>query len=57
VLCGVILSMIITLNLLSDLIETDKIGSLFFIILGLLIHLEYKMRGVKKVQAESESQQ
>jgi O-antigen ligase len=43
-LCGVILSMIVTLNLLSDLIETDKIGSIFFIILGILIHLQVKMK-------------
>ena len=32
-----ILSMIITVNFLSDLIETDKVGSLFFLCLGLLI--------------------
>lgn len=42
-LCGVVLTMIITLNLLSDLIETDKIGGLFFLILGLLMQLQYKM--------------
>ena len=42
-LCGVMLSMILTLNLLSDLIETDKIGGIFFIVLGLLIHLQVKM--------------
>ena len=57
VLCGVILSMIITLNLLSDLIETDKIGSLFFIILGLLIHLENKMRFVNTGGQEPEIEQ
>ena len=43
-LCGVILIMIVTLNLLSDLIETDKIGSIFFIILGILIHLQVKIK-------------
>jgi O-antigen ligase len=32
-----ILSMIVTLNLLSDLIETDKIGGLFFICTGILM--------------------
>ena len=42
-LCGVVLTMIITLNLLSDLIETDKIGGLFFLILGLLMQLQFKM--------------
>ena len=34
---GVILVMIITVNFLSDLIETDKIGSLFFLCLAALI--------------------
>ena len=46
-LWGVILSMIVTLNLLSDLIETDKIGSIFFITLGILIHLQVKMKEEK----------
>lgn len=35
--CGVVIVMIITVNFLSDLIETDKIGSLFFLCLSLLI--------------------
>lgn len=39
---GVILVMIGTLNFLSDLIETDKIGSLFWLSLGLLLWLENK---------------
>jgi O-antigen ligase len=52
ILCGVIFAMIIMLNLLSDLIETDKIGSLFYIILGLLIHLEYKMYSQRKTNEE-----
>jgi O-antigen ligase len=47
-LCGVMLSMIVTLNLLSDLIETDKIGSLFFIVLGILIHLQVKIKSESK---------
>ena len=34
---GVILVMITVVNFLSDLIETDKIGSLFFLCLGILI--------------------
>lgn len=41
--CGVVLSMIITLNLLSDLIETDKTGSLFFLILGIVIQFQIKL--------------
>jgi O-antigen ligase len=34
---AVMLSMIITLNFLSDLIETDKIGSLFFLSIAMLV--------------------
>jgi O-antigen ligase len=34
---GVVMMMILTVNFLSDLIETDKIGSLFFLCLALLI--------------------
>lgn len=36
-LTGVILVMLITVNCLSDLIETDKVGSLFFLCLSMLI--------------------
>lgn len=49
-LCGVMLSMILTLNLLSDLIETDKIGSIFFIVLGVLIHLQVKMQEQRNIK-------
>ena len=41
---GVILSMIIVLNFLSDLIETDKIGSLFFLCLSMLIVTDINTR-------------
>jgi O-antigen ligase len=34
---GVIVIMILTVNFLSDLIETDKVGSLFFLCLSMLI--------------------
>jgi O-antigen ligase len=34
---GVVLVMILTVNFLSDLIETDKVGSLFFLCLSMLI--------------------
>jgi O-antigen ligase len=34
---GIVLVMITTVNLLSDLVETDKIGSLFFLGLGILV--------------------
>ncbi|HMO32799.1 MAG TPA: O-antigen ligase family protein [Lacibacter sp.] len=43
-LCAVILSMIVVLNLLSDLIETDKVGGLFFLVTGVLVYLENRMR-------------
>lgn len=36
-IAGIILAMIMTVNFLSDLIETDKIGSLFFLCIALLI--------------------
>lgn len=49
-LCAVILSMIVTLNLLSDLIETDKIGSLFFILTGIFIQLQIKLLKRKEVK-------
>jgi O-antigen ligase len=42
---GAILTMILTLNFLSDLIETDKIGSLFFLCISLLIVADVKTRG------------
>jgi hypothetical protein len=32
-----IIAMVIVLNMLSDLIETDKIGSIFFICTGILL--------------------
>lgn len=41
---AVILSMIVTLNLLSDLIETDKIGSIYFLLLGIFIRLQVKIK-------------
>jgi len=40
--CGVMLMMIITVNFLSDLIETDKVGSLFFLCLACLIAIDRK---------------
>jgi O-antigen ligase len=49
-LSGVILSMIVTLNLLSDLIETDKIGSLFFILTGIFIQLQVKLLKRKEMK-------
>ena len=39
---GCILGIITTVNFLSDLIETDKIGSLFFMCIGVLLWLDQK---------------
>ncbi len=41
---GIILVMILVLNFLSDLIETDKIGSLFFLCLSVLVVIDHKTR-------------
>ena len=41
---GAILAMIITVNFLSDLIETDKIGSIFFLCLSILIVTDINTR-------------
>jgi O-antigen ligase len=37
---GIIFTMLITLNMLSDLVETDKLGTLFFLCIGVLIRLD-----------------
>jgi len=41
---GVIVTMIIVVNILSDLIETDKIGSLFFLCIATLIVTDINTR-------------
>lgn len=41
---GVVLMMILAVNFLSDLIETDKIGSLFFLCLSMLIVTDVNTR-------------
>jgi len=45
---GVIISMITVVNFLSDLIETDKIGSLFFLCLSTLIVIDINSRKSSK---------
>lgn len=44
IVIGVMLTMIIVLNSLSDLIETDKIGSLFFLSVAILILADINTR-------------
>lgn len=41
---GVVLLMIGVINFLSDMIETDKIGSLFWLSLGMIIFLQKQLR-------------
>jgi len=38
--CGVMLVMIVVVNFLSDLIESDKVGSLFFLCLATLVSID-----------------
>jgi O-antigen ligase len=42
--CGVMIMMILTVNFLSDLIETDKVGSLFFLCLATLVAVDLNTR-------------
>lgn len=46
---GVTLIMLITVNFLSDLIETDKVGSLFFLCLSVLIVTDINTRPEKRI--------
>lgn len=41
---GVVVSMLLVLNFLSDLVETDKIGSLFFLCLSVLVITDMNTR-------------
>lgn len=50
---GIILTMIGVINCLSDMIETDKIGSLFWLCLGMVVLLEEKGREEKQALAIS----
>lgn len=42
--CGTMTMMIVVVNFLSDLIETDKVGSLFFLCLATLVSIDLKAR-------------
>jgi O-antigen ligase len=44
IISGVVLVMILTVNFLSDLIETDKVGSLFFLCLSILVITDLNTR-------------
>ncbi len=53
---GVMLTMIIVVNFLSDLIETDKIGSLFFLCLATLIAIDINNRKPKSLNSSPDIQ-
>ena len=48
---AVILAMICTVNFLSDLIETDKVGSIFYVCLAILILGELKLKASSELTA------
>ncbi len=52
---GVMLTMLVILNFLSDLIETDKIGSLFFLCLATLIVTDINSRKVTSQSLATQS--
>jgi O-antigen ligase len=54
---AVLLAMICTVNFLSDLIETDKIGSVFYTCIGVLVMLDGKLILNKKASGSIEVQQ
>ncbi len=45
---GVVVAMIGVVNMLSDLIETDKIGSLFWLCVGMILLLQEKLKQEKE---------
>lgn len=45
---GIVISMIAAINIMSDMIETDKIGSLFWLSIGVIIVLEVKLKEEKE---------
>ena len=47
--CGILLVMVCVINFLSDLIESDKVGSIFFIVLALLVIADRKTRKISDV--------
>jgi O-antigen ligase len=49
---AVMICMILTLNFLSDLIETDKIGSLFFLCIAMLVVADRNTDQLSKIKSE-----
>ncbi|PZR27262.1 MAG: hypothetical protein DI535_11470 [Citrobacter freundii] len=50
IITGVIFSMILMLNFLSDLVETDKIGSLFFLCIAALAAIDVQVSKIEKAE-------
>lgn len=52
IITGVVFTMILSVNFLSDLVETDKVGSLFFLCLSMLVTTDVNLRakGEKEVK-------
>src|SRR5437762_7966758 len=50
--CGVMVMMILVVNFLSDLIEADKVGSLFFLCLATLIAIDINARKVPQASSD-----
>ena len=48
---GIVLIMLGVINCMSDMIETDKIGSLFWLCLGMIVLLETKSKEERSVIA------
>jgi O-antigen ligase len=55
IISGTVLTMILTVNFLSDLIETDKIGSLFFLCIAMLVIADHKTRPALKSAGSNSS--
>ena len=54
--CGIMLMMILTVNFLSDLMETDKVGSLFFLCLATLVAADMNTRNEIAEQRKQQRQ-
>lgn len=51
---GSIITMLVLVNFLSDLMETDKVGSLFFLCLSILIITDIRSQKKDSVPAQAD---
>jgi O-antigen ligase len=56
IMSGVVLAMVVVVNFLSDLVETDKIGSIFFLTLSLLVITDINTRHLEKSDSSPDIQ-